>query len=66
MRLSTGRLITLKAMLSQLSGPEIEEACDQPLAVIEAAARGEDIDRWAWDFIADAIEVWDSKGEVKP
>ena len=66
MRLSSQRLVTLKAMLKQLSGPEIEAATYHPLAVVQAAARGEEIDRWVWDFIVDAIEAWDSKGEVKP
>lgn len=64
MILGTKRLITLKAMLAQLSHVEVEDACNLPYAAVLLASQGQDLSVWDWEFICDAIDAWDSKGEA--
>lgn len=64
MKLSLQRRVSLSAMIDRTPAPELEEECNAPLSVLQGAAKGEDIPLWDYDWIVDAIERWDAKGDL--
>jgi len=57
--LSTQTQIKIRAMLDQMTRPEVLQRLDVPEYVLDAALRGEEVAPWEGHNIFEGVQAWD-------